>query len=79
MPPKTYKRKTYKKKGSMTTRQVQKVVQRALDKNIETKQGIRQLGADGTEILHNNFIVMTNTPLQTIQGDGDQMPVKDKE
>ena len=24
------------------------------------------------EISHNNFVVMTNTPLQTIQGDGDQ-------
>lgn len=61
----------YKRADHYAASKIQAVVRRALAQNIETKQGV-QTSSDGLEILHNNFVVMTNAPLHTIQGDGDQ-------
>lgn len=74
MPPK-YKRRgrpTGKSRKSRTVRlsTVKSVVRKALAKNIETKSGL-QTSSDGLEILHNNFVVMSSTPLQTTQGTKD--------
>lgn len=75
-----YTRRKYTKKSGGTRRykradhyaasKIQAVVRRALNKNIETKHGFRP--ADNIEIPHNNFIVISNSPLATIQGDADE-------
>ena len=60
----------YKKSEHYAASKIQAVVRRALAQNIETKSGL-QTSSDGTEIFHNNFVVMNSTPLATTQGDKD--------
>lgn len=75
-----YKRKYTKKSGGTrrykradhyAASKIQAVVKRALDRNIETKTGVRPT-TDGLEITHNSFQYISNSLLQTTQGDGDE-------
>lgn len=61
----------YKRKDHYAASKIQAVVRRALAKNIETKTGLQSPG-DGTEILHNNFVVISSTPLATRIGPNDE-------
>lgn len=67
---KKYGMRRYKGKKDYAASKIQAVVRRALNKNIETKTGIRT-NSTGLEILHNNFIVLTSTPLETTLGVAD--------
>lgn len=49
---------------------VRHIVDRQIGRNIETKESVQQF-TDGTEILHNNFVILTNNPLATLQGTSD--------
>lgn len=60
----------YKRADHYAASKIQAVVRRALAKNIETKTGLYS-SSDGMEILHNNFIVMSNSPLATENGTMD--------
>jgi hypothetical protein len=60
------KRKSYKKKR----KSVRALVQASINKNIETKTFVYST-TDGMEIMHNNFILLSNNILQTSQGYGD--------
>lgn len=67
--PSTVKSKKWiKKKASRPT--VKKMIDRALNKNIETKKSLYSV-ADGTEVLHNNFVTLTSSLLSTTQGTAD--------
>jgi len=74
---KSYRRKYRKSKNPQTgksymgAKKVQAMINRSLAKNIETKTGIRPC-TDGVEIGHNNFQYVSNSLLQTTQGDGDE-------
>jgi len=61
----------YGKKRKMN---VQQIVKRELNKNLETKCAVTT-STDGVEILHNNFITLDNTVLATTQGVKDQNSV----
>lgn len=77
MPARKYTKRTakgmkrYKRKDHYSASKIQAVVRRALNRNIETKTGLQSPG-DGTEILHNNFVVMSSTPLATRIGPNDE-------
>ena len=61
----------YKRADHYSASKIQAVVRRALNKNIETKTGLQTI-SDGTEISHNNFVLMGNNPLATVQGLKDE-------
>jgi hypothetical protein len=63
------KRRTYVKSNKRKT-SVRRLVQSVVDRNIETKTSVYST-TDGAEILHNNFILLSNNILQTSQGYGD--------
>lgn len=46
---------------------IQSMVRRAINKNIETKQGLNT-PTDGLEISHNDFVVISSNPLATQNG-----------
>lgn len=60
----------YKRADHYAASKIQAAIRRALNKNIETKTGL-QSPTDGVEILHNNYVIITSTPLATIQGTDD--------
>lgn len=74
---KSYRKKYRKSKNPMTgksymgAKKVQSMINRTIAKNIETKSGIRPT-TDGVEITHNSFKYISNSLLQTTQGDGDE-------
>jgi len=57
----------YKNKNQYAASVIQAAVRRAINKNIETKQGLLT-PTDGLEISHNNFVVISSNPLGTING-----------
>lgn len=57
----------YKRKDHYAASKIQAAIRRALNKNIETKQSL-QTPADGLEIAHNNFQIISSTPLATNTG-----------
>ena len=61
----------YKRKDHYAASKIQAVVRRALNKNIETKQGVRNI-TDGLEIAHYNFVILSNEPLATLNGTEDE-------
>jgi hypothetical protein len=61
----------YKRADHFAASKIQAVVRRALAQNIETKTGLQTI-SDGTEIPHNNFVLVGNNPLATIQGTKDE-------
>lgn len=65
-------RKTIKKRKSPLAlqRQIQRTVNRAVNKNIETKESVTLI-TDSQEIWHNNHIVLSNKLLKTTQGISD--------
>lgn len=66
---KPLRRPSYKKKR-VARPTVKRIVQAALNRNIETKtSGIKK--EDGAEIFHNNFINIDNEVLKTTQGTAD--------
>ena len=70
-----YTRKTggtrrYKRADHYAASKIQAVVRRTINKKIETKSGIRPF-IDGTEISHNDFVVVDSDPLATTQGTTD--------
>lgn len=53
---------------------VQRIVNRALNKNLETKESVTIASiADGSQILHNDMLVLDNQVLYTTQGVTDPM------
>lgn len=64
---KKYVPKFNKKRKFNISRMVSAKVNRAVNKNIETKQSIFS-STDGIEILHNNFVTLTSQLLATSQG-----------
>jgi len=60
------KRPSYKKKRT-TRPSVQRIVNAAINKNLETKTS-NFSSTDGTEIFHNNFITLDSAPLTTGNG-----------
>lgn len=78
-PYKKYAKKSSKKSSKKTATPklsktmysaVNKIVAKKLNKVIETKKAVYST-ADGTEITHNNFIVLDSNPLFTSQGTAD--------
>ena len=71
-----YKHKTKcgKKKSLMGVKNIRSVVNKVLTRKIETKQSTSTT-TDGTEIKHNDFVVLdpTVTFLKTVDGTGDPM------
>lgn len=61
------KRKAYSKRKPATRNTVKSLVRKEVNKNIETKQSVYS-ATDGTEIGHNSFITIDNTPLYTTKG-----------
>lgn len=61
------KRKAYSKRKPATRNIVKKIVQKELNKNIETKRSCFT-AVDGTEIGHNNFITVDTSLLHTTKG-----------
>lgn len=59
-----YKRK---RRTGRARNSVKRIVARAINKNIETKQSTTS-STDGVEILHNNFVTLDSTVLKTTQG-----------
>lgn len=57
----------YKRAGDYAASKIQAVVRRALNKNIETKTGL-DTPADGIEISHNSFQIISSNPLATQVG-----------
>ena len=55
----------------MGVKKVQAMINKSLAKNIETKTGVRPT-TDGLQITHNSFQYISNSLLQTTQGDGDE-------
>ena len=49
----------YKRAGHYAASKIQAAIRAALNKNIETKTGL-QTSNDGTEITHNNFVLLGN-------------------
>lgn len=64
--------KTIKKRKTTLSLQrvIQRTVNRAVNKNIETKESVTKI-TDGQEIWHNNHIVLNNKLLKTTQGISD--------
>ena len=60
----------YKRKDHYSASKIQAVVRRTIQKNIETKTGLRPC-TDGVQIAHNNFQYVTNSLLRTTQGTAD--------
>lgn len=58
------KRFAPKKKG---TKEIRRIARMEIDRNVETKQSL-QTSVDGTEVLHNNFVTLNSTLLQTTPG-----------
>lgn len=56
-----------RKTGLRLQREIQRTVNRAVNKNIETKESVTQV-TDGQEIWHNNFINVVPNLLKTTQG-----------
>jgi hypothetical protein len=77
MPARKYTRKAksgmrrYKRADHYAASKIQAAIRTALNKNIETKNGLQTIG-DGTEITHNNFVLLGNNPLATIGGVKDE-------
>lgn len=77
MPPRKYTRKAksgmrrYKRADHYAASKIQAAIRAALAKNIETKSGLQTI-ADGTQISHNNFVLLGNNPLATIGGVKDE-------
>lgn len=73
MPPKyrrpTYKKKVYKKKSN--TKAITAVVNKVLNKNVETKTSVRT-SSDGVEIGHNGVVSLYNDILYTAPGTSDE-------
>lgn len=64
---KKYTPKYTKKRKTSIPKMVSRQINRALNKNIETKQSIFS-STDGIEIRHNNFVTLTSQLLATSQG-----------
>lgn len=67
---KVYRKKSYKKKKTAVKSVVKKLLKQHDRKMYETKHS-NQLVTDGTEIYHNNFIMVTTYPFRTTQGTAD--------
>lgn len=68
-----YKRKSQNPgigKSYMGAKKVQFMINKTLSRNIETKSGVRPF-IDGTQIAHNDFVVIDSDPLATTQGNSD--------
>ncbi|AXQ66252.1 MAG: putative capsid protein [Cressdnaviricota sp.] len=61
----------YKRADHYAASKIQAAIRRAINKNIETKMGCRQI-TDGIEIGHNNFVILSNQPLDTVNGTEDE-------
>lgn len=57
----------YKRTDHYAASKIQAVVRKALSKNIETKTGLNT-PADGLEISHNDFVIISSNPLATNNG-----------
>jgi hypothetical protein len=55
-----------------TEAKLKKIVRRALSRAVEVKQTVHS-ATDGTQIFHNNFIVLDSNVLETTQGTADHM------
>lgn len=63
---------SYKRKTPTNVRNVaRRAAAQVMNRLVETKSGVRPF-TDGTQVAHNDFVVIDSAPLATIQGIGDK-------